>query len=163
MKCFVCNQEYQGAVCPRCTFPNVQVPGATREKAMQDLAPTIAVYKNNFLSTIRLDVVICYWKDEQGLTVLDHEDTICLGTGTELYQKEMWHEQKFARIENEPRIFVTLRITMGDKTREQQVALENISDPYLQQLGVEMDGEFNICLKLRNDAGTETYSAWLPL
>lgn len=162
MKCFVCHKEYQGQACPRCEFPNVQVPGASREKAMQDLAPAIHSYRKTFLESIRLDTVICYWKDDNGVIALDHEDVIPLGTGTELYGGEKWHPQKLARVKELTRIPVRLRIGVRDTYREVQVEVENLSQPQLQQLGVEMDEDFNIRLKLRNDAAAMTISTSVP-
>ena len=150
MKCFVCNQEYEGHECTKCRFPNVQMPGVNREKAMQDLAPAIQSYRTVFLQNVQLDVVTYHWKDDNGVVVLDREELIPLGSGTELYCQGKWLEQKFARMGELSQIPVKIRITRWGTVREEQVAIPNLTQPMLQQLGAEMDEDFQIRLKLSN-------------
>ena len=163
MKCFVCEQEYEGQDCPRCHFPNVQVPGASREKAIRDLAPAINSFRSGFLQSILVEAVSYHWRDEQGQVVLDHEAMLPLGNGTKLYGQQIWLDQKFARVEELTRIPVRLRITVGGNVREAQVEVDNLKEPGLQQLGVSLGQDFQIQVMLRNDAGAKATSAPVPL
>lgn len=163
MKCYVCGREYEGNECPRCRFPDVQVPGASWEEARKALSASIDAYRTNYLQSIRAELVTYYWKDENGVCVLDHEDLMPLGSGTELYQKELWLGQKFARIEKLDAVPVRLRITAGAASQEKEVALPNLHAAELQQIGIELNDRFQFLLKLRNDSETPTCASPVDL
>ena len=162
MKCYVCGKQYEGNECPRCKFPAVEIPNTTWEQGRQALAATIAPFRTAFLDAIQISLVMYRYRDENGVYVLDREENILLGTGTELYEKELWLDQEFARLED-PTISVRLLLKVRDDTRQEQVELPNLKAAELQQVGIAMDEAFNIHLKLRNTSENPTCSAAVEL
>lgn len=158
MKCYVCGKQYEGNECPRCAFPAVEVPNTTWEQGRQALEATISPFRASFLKSIQVSLVMCRHRDENGVYVLDREESLPLGTGTELYGKERWLDQEFARLEK-PTCSVRMRLTVRDKTREEQVEIPNLHAAELQKVGIAMDEQFRIRLKLRNTSEKPTCSA----
>lgn len=162
MKCYVCGKQYEGTECPRCGFPAVEVPGASWEDARTALAATIEPFFQGFLDSISVSVTMLQHKDDNGVYVLDWEKPLILGTGKELYDRELWLDQEFARLE-EPTFSVRLNLTVRGKTRTEQVELPNLKAAELQNIGIAMDKQFNLRLKLRNTSEKPTASAPVEL
>ncbi len=165
MECLVCGKIYEGGECPRCQFPDVQIPGLPeeRERAIAKLKPAIDAYRTTFLQTISVDIVCYHWKDRDGQVVLECEKRIPLGKGTELLQREKWLSQKFARIPDQKQLPVTLCITAGESTTRKTVTIPNLQRAELQQIGAEMNQDCKIRLLLRNDTDKPTCSKFVPL
>lgn len=162
MKCYVCGKQYEGNDCPRCRFPAVEIPNTTWEQGRQALTGTVAPFRTAFLNSIQVSLIAYHYRDENGVYVLDREEPISLGTGADLYGKELWLDQKFARLED-PTIRIRLRLTVRDNSRDEQVELPNLKAAELQQVGIAMDETFNIHLKLRNTSEEPTCSAAVEL
>ena len=162
MKCMVCGKEYEGAGCPRCNFPNIQIPGDP-DAAMNTLRPTIAKYRQDFLNKIEIGVLTYYWKDEDGILKVDHEKRCSFGTWEKLYEKEVWLPQKFARIPDEKSLAVKVYLRVGNEERVEIVEVPNLSEAQLQEIGVRLNADFTFCLMLRNDTGTPTRSGTIML
>jgi len=161
--CLVCGKKYEAGECPRCKFPDVQIPGMEREQAIAHLKPVIEASRKAFLENIRVEVISYRWKDKDGTIVLDRKDNLVLGTGTALAQGEVWLPGKFARIADEADIPVKIRVTAGDEVIEKSIRVPNLHKPELQQLGAKLDQNFNIILLLRNDSQKCVQSAPVPL
>ena len=161
--CLVCGKKYETGDCPRCKFPDVQIPGMDREKALIHLKPAIEASRKAFLETVRVDVISYRWKDQDGTIVLDRKDALTLGTGTALTQGEVWLTGKFARIADEAFVPVKIRVTAGDEVTEKTVRVPNLQKPELQQLGAKLDQDLNITLLLRNDSQKPVQSDPTPL
>ena len=162
MECLVCGKEYVGSECPRCRFPDVQIPG-DRQKTIESLRPAIEAFRTQFLQSVKLEIAAFHWKDEDGTVVLDREERVLLVDGEELQQGPKWLDQEFARIPDEQWVHVTLYITVAGDTRQEQIMLPNIHTPQLQQIGVEMVESFGIRLLLRNAANEMTKSETIQL
>ena len=162
MECLVCGKEYVGSECPRCRFPDVQIPG-DRQKAIENLRPAIEAFRTQFLKSVKLEIAAFYWKDEDGTVVLDREERVLLVDGEELQQGPKWLNQEFARIPDEEWVPVTLYITVAGDTRQEQIMLPNIHSPQLQQIGVETVESCGIRLLLRNVANEMTKSETIQL
>lgn len=157
MKCLVCGKDYEAAECPRCHFPNIQIVG-DREKALENLLPTINQYRMNFAGTVAISLVTYRWKDQNGRIALKRKEQMPLGTATELLQGEKWLDEKFARIPDQKEITVTLCISMGGEERTVSVSVPNLQRAELQQLGIRMDSDYRLYLLLRNDTDRPTTS-----
>ena len=83
-------------------------------------------------------------------------------TQGEFYEKELWLGQEFARLED-PSIRIRLHLSYLGNAREELVELPNLKAAELQQVGITMDKEFNIYLKLRNTSETPTCSGAVAL
>ena len=74
--CLVCGKQYETGDCPRCKFPDVQIPGMEREQAIVQLKPVIEASRKAFLETVRVEVISYRWKDRNGTIVLDRKDCL---------------------------------------------------------------------------------------
>lgn len=162
MKCLVCGKIYEAAECPRCYFPDVQIMG-NRQEELEKLKPTINAYRQQFLNTVKVELMAYRWKDQDGQLVLDRMDRMLLGTADTLQQGEHWLEEHFARIADQKEISVTVCITAGEEKREMQVVLPNLLKPELQQIGAYVDDDCNFFLLLRNETEAPTKSNPVPL
>ena len=162
MKCYVCGKQYEGTECPRCGFPAVEIPGASWEDARTALTATIVPFFQGFLNAISVSVTTLQHRDDNGVYVLDQEKPLVLGTGRELYDKELWLDLQLARLET-PTIPVRLNLTVRDRTRQEQVELPNLKAAELQNIGIAMDKQFNLRLMLRNTSEKPTISAPVEL
>lgn len=157
MRCMVCGKEYEGAGCPRCHFPNVQVPGDP-EAAMKTLRPAIEKYRETVLDGIEIGVLIYDWKDKDGVLQVAREERRSFGTGKELCGKDVWLPQQFARIPERRTLPVKVYVRVGNQERLETVEIPNLMEAQLQQIGVSLDRDFMFCLMLRNDTGVPTRS-----
>ena len=162
MKCYVCGKQYEGNECPRCAFPAVEIPNTTWEQGRQALAATITPSRAAFLKSVEVSLVIYHYRDENGVYVLDREESVCLGDGEKLYENEVWLDREFARLEGAS-FSVRLRLSVRGQTREELVELPNLKAAELQNIGICMDDQFNIRLKLRNASEMPTTSAPVEL
>lgn len=155
--CLVCGKQYETGDCPRCQFPDVQIPGS-REKAIQNLKPAIDSYRANFLTTVRVEVLSYYWKDNGGTLVLDREERRLLGTASELMKGEKWLDQAFARIPEAKLLPVRVAIVCGEESRLLTIPVPNLTGAELQKIGAVMDENCNLRLLLGSDTQTPTRS-----
>ncbi len=157
MKCLVCGKEFEAAECPRCHFPDVQIIG-DREKALENMMPTIIQYRTNFMSAVKLFLEIYRWKDQNGQLVLERKEHRLLGTAQRLMREQVWLEDKFARIADQKTITVTIRMDLGGDEKQVAVSIPNLHKAELQQLGATVDSDYNLRLMLRNDTEQPTMS-----
>lgn len=157
MKCFVCNYEFEGNICPRCRFPKVFIPGDF-ESGLKKIQPEIDAYRDEFLGGIEVGILAYYWKDENGAVVLDRAERIPFGTGRELVGNTVWLDRSFARIPDEEQLKVHVYIKAGGNEREATISLPNLREAELQQIGIVTDDDYNFRLLLKNKTGTPTSS-----
>ena len=162
MKCFVCNNEFDGNICPRCQFPKVFIPG-DYETGLKKIQPEIDAYRDEFLNGIEVGIVTYFWKDENGTVVLDREERLPFGKGKDLRGNTLWLEQLFARIPDEELLKIRVYIKTGDKECEKTVCLPNLFEAELQQIGIYTDEEYRFKLLLKNDTGTPTGSDFIAI
>ena len=161
MKCLVCNKEFEGSACPRCVYPVVE---ATDVDALLDsLRPQIEAYRKEFELGIRIELVIFRWKEAEGNVVLDRKETMSFGRYPELVGRATWLPQQFARIPDAQTLELQLQITSADTTRTVSVPVQNLLDPALQNVGIEVSGDYRYRLMLKNDTGKVTASEWLEI
>ena len=72
--------------------------------------------------------------------------------------KEVWMNEKFARIAGEAFITVSVEIALADETRTVEIRLPNLQTPRLQQLGAGINDNFGLYLLLGNGADEPTRS-----
>ncbi len=162
MKCIVCGTAHQAAVCPRCSFPDVQILG-DGELAQAELMPAVYVYRARLLRDLQVSLLTYRWKVSDGVAVREQEQWMSLGTGETLYRGQRWLDQWFARVDGREQLAVTVRITCGQGTWDHTFTIANLPQPRLQQLGAAMDEQWNLRLLLRNDAQEQTASEPLCL
>lgn len=156
--CLVCGKQYEKGDCPRCQFPDIQIPGLDRENAIHHLRPAIEACRKVFLETIKVSLVTYRWKDVNGTVALDREERIPLGTGTELFGNEKWLDGQFARIPDQQKIDVTICVKTNEGEQTKTIAVPNLHKAELQQIGASVDENFRIRLMLRNQSENSTKS-----
>lgn len=164
MKCLVCGKNYEDNECPRCGFPDLQMPlGEDLEEARKKVQPMIDTYRKSFLQKVEVGVKIYHWKDENGTLAVDHEEKRAFGSGNDIYGKTVWLDQKFARIPEEKKLPVRVYIRCDGDEREEEMPLPNLQEAQLQEIGISMDQQLDFCMMLRNESGTPVYSEKRPL
>lgn len=161
MKCVVCGKEYFDKVCPICHFPVIKFPGDPIE-GMRAMKPKIDAYREHFLSYVNVGIVTYTWKDEDGAIVLDKENELIFGTGTQLYKGVCWISQKFARIPDVKDLDVQLVVYNNGNRSVWKVSIPNLFETEFQEIGAALDEDLNIQLILKNDSG-QTKSNKEPL
>lgn len=154
MKCVVCGKEFDAAVCPRCSYEDIQIPGVSAEEAKARLAPMIEAHRAKFMQSIQVELVCYHWKEQSGKVVLANKNMKSFGNAAALLQEEVWLGDWFARVENQERLSVTVRITAGREVSEQNIVLPNLPQRELQQIGAYVDKDFMLYLRLRNRSQT---------
>lgn len=162
-KCRVCGKVYDAAMCPRCGFPDIQAPANAPADYWEKLQPMIISHREEFLKQVQLQIPIYRWKDQNGTVVEDRVELLDVCTAAQAKAAERWIPEKFARIPDEKTIPVTVRITACGDTWERSIPVPNLHKPELQQLGIEIDADYNILLKLKNDTEGNTVSEPVPL
>lgn len=157
MKCLICEKYYNAAECPRCHFPDIQLVG-DRDTALAAMMPTINQYRANFLRSVRVSLAMYWWKDAGGKVVLDRQEKRFIATADQLLEKEVWLDERFARIADQASVTVSVEITLGDENRTLQISVPNLQKPKLQQLGAGVDSNYRLYLLLRNEMEEPTRS-----
>ena len=162
MKCLVCHKEFVGGVCPRCGYPVIEAPDV--DALLETLRPQIENYRHTFLDSIRIELEIYRWKEDGDVVVLDHKELLSFGSYPSLEGKVSWLSQQFARNPDAQTLELRLHISVGDNTiRPVSIPIRNLMEASLQQIGIEATDDLRFRLKLRNEAGSISESAWIEL
>mgnify|MGYP000514819764 FL=1 len=144
---------------PRCGFPDLQLQlGKELQEARKKVQPKIDAYRAEFLKKIEVGIKVYYWKDQDGVLAAAREEKCSFGSGSALYGKTVWLDQKFARVPEEKTLPIWLYIRVDGTEHERIVELPNLQEAQLQEIGLSMDAGFELCLMMRNDSGTPVYS-----
>ena len=155
MKCFVCGKNHEEHSCPVCGFPVIVIPGeGSIEEFIKENQGLINSYREKLLEKMKISMVANYWKEENDKYVKKQEDRIEIGSGIQMYEKEIWCGQKFARIVGEDQINVKFVIDLGTSEESLSVNVPNIDEIGLQEIGVSIVNDFKIIVYLRNDTKT---------
>lgn len=153
MECRVCGKQYEGSLCPRCKFPNVEFSGSA-EYAEQTIRAMADKHRVTFFENVSIGVVIYHWKDENGICVIDTEEQVSFGSLQAVQNKVVWINQMFARIQDVEQITVKFYISHDGSTITKEVVIPNLQDARLQEIGVKVDEKQYATLLLRNGVGS---------
>ena len=158
MKCLVCKKQFEGDSCPRCGFPVIE--STNTNDLMEQLKDQIEDYRQRFEKEIQLELIIYRWKEENGAVVQDRKDRLPFGSFPELCGKETWLSQEFARIPDADKIKLQYCVRTQNEEKEHTVQIKNLLEPALQKVGIEVDSNYRLRLKLKNDLGGSAVSQW---
>ena len=161
MKCLVCSKDFEGGICPRCGYPVVE--GTDVDALLESMRPQIEEYRRDFERGIRFGLVIFRWKEADGNVVLDRKELMPFGSFPELVGRVTWLQQQFARIPEAQTLELQLQVSSGDASRDLSVPIQNLLEPSLQSVGIEVTSDLRYRVKLKNDAGKQADSQWLEL
>lgn len=150
MNCPVCRKEFSGGFCPRCQFPEIHIVGDL-ETGLKRMKPEIDAYRSDFYKRVSLKLVIHHWHDVDGVVCPEREEAICFGTADTLGGAH-WLEGSFARIPDVPELKLQVQVCVDDEVRELQVAVPNLQQASLQQVGVELAPDDTFRILLRNES-----------
>lgn len=162
MKCLVCGKSFDGSGCPRCGFPVLSILG-DYEEGIRQQQPVIRAFRTDFLAKVEVGAVAYRWKNNGGKIVCAGQESIPLGKGGQIWEKMQWIPRKFARNAGADSIQVRVYGTLRGKRTEKVVTLPNLPGAHLQQLGIEMNEEMAVRLKLRNESGVQVESEYIEL
>ena len=162
MKCFVCGKEYTGGECPRCHFPNVQLPG-DYEEGLAAIRDEIKAYRERFFGRCLVGIRTWHWMDVEGeLQPVCAEDRY-FGQLLQLQEEEQWLSWGFARIPDVPELEITVLMKQGEEVREKTVTVANLIEQQLLEIGAVADDQFRVQILVRNASGTIRKSAPIAL
>ena len=158
MKCLVCKKEFTGDSCPRCGFPVIE--STNTDDLLEQLKDQIQDYRQQFEREIKLELIIYRWKESNGTVVQDRKDRIPFGSYPELCGKETWLSQEFARIPDADKLRLQYCVSARSEEKEHTLQIQNLQEPALQRVGIEVDNNYRMRLKLKNDLGGNAASQW---
>lgn len=161
MKCVICGKEHSDEACPVCQFPVIHFLGDPVE-GMRTVKHQIDKRRGEFLTQLRVGIVIYTWKDSGGTIVLDQEKEITLGTGAELRQNVRWASQEFARVPDDKQIEIKLAVHYDQEKYEHQLSVPNLMEAELQKIGAALDEDMNVQVFLKNSS-SQSHSEKEPL
>ena len=162
MKCLVCGKEYDGAECPVCRFPNIQIPG-NYEEGLLAIQDEIEEYRKQFFSTFYVGIRTWHWIDINGTLKPDYAEDLYFGQIGSLQGEEQWLSRPFARIPDVTMLNITIVIKQAGEIVEKTVTVENLSEMQLLEIGAVVDDQYNVQIIVRNGSGTVRRSEWTAL
>ena len=155
MRCFVCGKNHEEHSCPVCGFPVIVIPGeGSIEDFIKQNQRLIDSYREKLLEKMKISVITNHWKEENDQYVKEKEDRIEIGSGISMYEKELWCEQKFARIQGDNPVNIRFAIDLGTSEESLSVDVPNINEVGFQEVGVSIVKDFKIIVYLRNNTKT---------
>lgn len=148
-KCMVCGNVYDSGKCPRCNFLRMTVVG-DYEEGLAKLARAAQIYRRDYLADIQIGIAVSKWKEHDGQLELDRTEILPLAKGEELLDGEKWCEEYFARIPDKEILEMLLIIQKADVQSNITVCLPNLMQAEIQQIGISLSDNMEICLMLRN-------------
>lgn len=148
-KCMVCGNIYDSGKCPRCNFPRMAVVG-DYEEGLAKLTETAETYRREYLADIQIGIAVSKWKGHDTQLELERTEVLPLAKGEELLDGEKWCEEYFARLPDRDMLEILLIIRKADAQKNITVCLPNLMQAELQQIGIRLSGNMEICLMLRN-------------
>ena len=161
MECLVCHKEFEGGACPRCGFPVVESTDV--DALLKSMRKEIEAHRKAFEDSLKLELMIYRWKEQDGKVVPDRTERLLLGTWAQLLETPAWLPQQFARIPDREKLELRARVTAGQESRELTVEIPNLLQPALQSVGAETDRDMRFRLLLKNDRDDQSASEWIPM
>lgn len=159
MKCLVCGKPLtsKDKACSCCGFHYLDYIGGSWASALEAQKPDALIYRNGtFLPKFDLGVTCYRWKDAHGTMVQASKERLSFGSAAELENKTVWLDQEFARLPDERKLTVEVSVRKkGAKERTIRFKLPAIDKPELQKLGLCMDSDLMLKLKLKTADGSE--------
>lgn len=166
LNCLVCGKPLADHenICTRCGFQYHSAMGGSWETAFEAQKPRAAYYRTNtFLPQFDLGVTCYYWKDADGTIAPDTTKRLSFGTADKMEGKTLWLDQEFSRLPDEEDLTIEVSVKVpGAAERILPFRVKALTEPRLQRLGLLLDRNLNLTLKLSNDVRT-VESNILPL
>lgn len=166
LNCLVCGKPLADHenICTRCGFRYMDYIGGTRAQAFEEQRGEAAEYRSGtFLPRFDLGVTCYYWKDQDGTIAPDTTKRLSFGTADKMEGTTLWLDQEFSRLPDEEELTVEVSVKVpGAAERILPFRVKALTEPRLQRLGLALDQDLNLTLKLTNGVRT-VESGRLPL
>lgn len=153
MKCYVCGTNIGKAeeYCPCCKECVVDIIGDSTEteKILKDKGEK---RRNKLLSQYEIYVAVYKWEGKS------QEIRIAIGSAKDLFHKEKWLEERFARIPDIHMMELKLVIMKDGKENVSSVKVESFQSPTLLHIGAVIEDGFQLKIILKNDRN-ETHTS----
>ena len=157
MNCLVCGKPMASNTndCPHCNFHYLSYTSGSLEEALEVQKPRADYYRSNtYLPRIDLGITCYHWKDENGTIALASTERLSFGTAASLENKTVWLNQDFARLPDEETLTVDVSVKeQGAAERTLRFTLPALKDAELQRLGLQLDSNLKLTLKLKTASG----------
>ena len=163
MNCLVCGRPItqDENICPRCNFHYSDYMGGSWEKAMEAQRYDAQHYRRTtFLPRFDLGITCYRWKDESGSIALASTERLSFGSAAAAENKTVWLSQEFARLPEEEELTVEVSVReSGAAERTLRFTLPALKEPELQKLGISLDADMKLVLKLKTASGKREVSS----
>lgn len=161
MKCLVCSKEYDGAECPYCRFPNVQING-DYDEGIRQLMPMINSHRAEYFGAFNLGIVLLQRKNLDSDSLKAESTVVSFGQVKDLMHKEKWLDLPIVAYPNKDgQLELTLSINRGVETSSQKVMISGFTKPDIINVGISVKDEYSICLMAKNKDNKTTGSSSL--
>lgn len=137
--CIVCGKKFDENVngaCPSCQFPEIAVLGGAEDK----LIGFARQYRKDYLADMRFGVVCTTWKASGDKLVPDQEERVYFADGSAPAEQDVWCDRQLARCPDGGSVKVRLAVEKAGRSWVQEVAVPNLTQPQLQQVGIRLCG-----------------------
>ncbi len=158
MKCLVCGKEYDGAECPECRFPNVQIIGDYDEE-LKKLQPKIEEYRKEYLKrnanlSWKIGLRVLRKIGFEGERVKAIPEVFYFGTIGDILDKDIWLDNPFVGFANaNNEVALDIVISDGTNTSNKNVIIPGVKDTVYLNVGIYMSDADTFCIKLKDKRG----------
>lgn len=154
--CIVCGKNFDENVngaCP-CQFPAIAVLGGAED----ELIRFARQYRKDYLTDMRFGVVCTTWKASGDRLVSDRNEYVYFADGSTPAEQDVWCDRQLARCPDGGSVDVRLAVEKAGHSWVREVAVPNLTQPQLQQVGIRLCGDTLHARVLLRSGGQTTES-----
>ncbi len=150
MRCLVCNNEYTGAECPFCKFPNVQING-DYDEGIKQLMPMINTHRQNFFGSFTVGLVLLRRINDNSGSPQATSQTVSFGQIKTLINSTKWLDQQIVAYPNsDHQIEMSIELDRLYEKTNLPVAIRGFSNPDIVNIGIQVTDEYSFKILARN-------------
>ncbi len=159
MKCPVCGTNYSADPCPICGYEDFFIVGSNEEESRREVQQRIRQRKTEFYGKIRVGIVLYHYEVSE-TAVSEYEERVLFPLRTAADGKIYWLPRKFESCSARDYVETDLYVEISGEQREflHHVAIRNIPEEGMQEVGLQIDENLHFVLKIRSDAGKQMES-----
>lgn len=155
--CIVCGKNFDENVngaCPCYQFPAIAVLGGAED----ELIRFARQYRKDYLTDMRFGVVCTTWKASGDRLVSDRNEYVYFADGSTPAEQDVWCDRQLARCPDGGSVNVRLAVEKAGHSWGREVAVPNLTQPQLQQVGIRLCGDTLHARVLLRSGGQTTES-----
>lgn len=138
--CVVCGKKFDenaSGACPYCRFPEITVLGGAEDEVIRFARQ----YRKEYLADMRFGVVCTTWRASGDKLVPDREEYVYFADGSVPAGQDVWCGRQLARCPDSASVMVRLAVEKAGRRWVREVAVPNLTQPQLQQVGIRLCGD----------------------